>query len=135
MRKLFFCKPITIAVIGPEDMAEEEDKGLEWLEGDRKLLKGIQALFVKNVPGQSEKLREAIAAKDARQVELLSHSIKGAAAMVGALPLRDKAGEVERAAMAGDLDTVRVQFEGMSEELTKVLTRLGGAGGGSAEMR
>ncbi len=71
-------------------------------EGDRKLLKVIQALFVKKMPRQMEKLPEAIAAKDASQIELLSHSIKGAASMVGALQLRDEAGKVERAAMGGD---------------------------------
>ena len=121
---------------GPEDIdGAETGEGLEWLEGDRKLLKGIQALFVKNVPRQTEKLREAIAAKDASQVELLSHSIKGAASMVGALQLKDIAGEVERAAMGGDFETVRVQFEGMSEELTKMLTQLTGTVGDPAEMR
>ena len=122
---------------GPEDLdGAETGKGLEWLEGDRKLLKGIQALFVKNVPHQMEKLREAIAAGDASKIELLSHSIKGAASMVGALPLRDEAGEVEQAVMAGDMDTVRVHFERMSQELTKVLTLLTGAGVGCpGEMR
>ena len=54
------------------------------------------------MPRQMEKLPEAIAAKDASQIELLSHSIKGAASMVGALQLRDEAGKVERAAMGGD---------------------------------
>jgi HPt (histidine-containing phosphotransfer) domain-containing protein len=112
-------------VTGSENIDDAETgKGLEWLEGDSKILKGIQALFVKNVPSQMEKLREAIAAKDASQIELLSHSIKGAAAMVGALPLRDEAGEVERAAMGGDMERVRVHLEGMSQELTKVLTTL-----------
>ena len=114
---------------GPEDIdGAETGKGLEWLEGDRKLLKGMQVLFVKNVPRQTEKLLEAIAAKDAPQIELLSHSIKGAASMVGALQLRDEAGEVERAAMGGDMEMVRVHFEGMSEELTKVLTLWTGTG-------
>ncbi len=122
---------------GPKDIdGAETGKGLEWLEGDRKLLKGIQALFVKNVPHQMEKLHEAIAANDVSQIELLSHSIKGAASMVGELQLRDEAGEVERAAMGGDLETVRVHFEGMYRELTKVLTLLTGSdGGGPGEMR
>ncbi len=114
---------------GPEDIdGPETGKGLEWLEGDRKLLKGIQAIFVKNVPRQMEKLREAITAGDASQIELLSHSIKGAASMVGALPLKDEAGAVELAAMGGDIETVRVHFEGMSLEFTRVLTLLTGAG-------
>jgi len=116
-------------VTGPEDVdSSETEKGLEWLEGDRKLLKGIQVIFVKNVPRQIEKLRDAIATKDTSQIELLSHSIKGAASMVGALPLRDKAGNVERAAMGGDLEKVRFHFEEMSEELTKVLASLTGTG-------
>lgn len=113
----------------PEDFyGAGTGKGLEWLEGDTKLLKGIQAIFVKNVPRQMEKLREAIAAQDISQIELLSHSIKGAASMVGALPLMDEAGKVEQAAMGGDSEMVRVHFEGMSEELTKVLTSLTGPG-------
>ncbi len=117
---------------GPDDITE---KGLEWLEGDRKLLKGIQIIFMKNVPPQIEKLREAVAAEDVSQIELLSHSIKGAASMVGALPLRDKAAELEHAAIGGDLETVRTKFEGMSEELAKALTLLTGTDGDPAEMR
>jgi len=116
-------------VSGPENIdGAETEKGLEWLEGDRKLLKGIKALFVKNVPGQTEKLREAIAAKDVPRIELISHSIKGSASMVGALRLRDEAGEVERGAMGGDMETVRIHFEGMSAELRKVLTLWTGTG-------
>jgi HPt (histidine-containing phosphotransfer) domain-containing protein len=116
---------------GPEDIiGAETGKGIEWLEGDRKLLKGIQGLFVKNVPSQMEKLRDAIAAKDTSQIELLSHSIKGAASMVGALPLKDEAGEVEQAAMGGDIETVLIHFEGMSGELAKVLNLLTGTEAG-----
>lgn len=103
---------------------DAENKGPDWLEGDSVLLSGIQKIFVKNVPPQMEKLREALAAGDVSGVELLSHSIKGAAAMIGAAPLRDEANKVERAAMDKKMGEARDFFEGMEREFAITINKL-----------
>jgi HPt (histidine-containing phosphotransfer) domain-containing protein len=96
----------------------------EWLEGDKKLLKGITAIFMKNVPGQMERLREALRSNDTPLVEILSHSLKGSASMIGAHPLRDAALRVERAAIEGDLEKARSLYVDMDSELKNVLSSL-----------
>ena len=96
----------------------------EWLEGDKKLLRGMVAIFIKNVPSQMKQLRDAFEAKNARQVEILSHSLKGSAAMIGAHSLRDAALKVERAVMDGDLEKARSIYPDMESELKNVLDAL-----------
>jgi HPt (histidine-containing phosphotransfer) domain-containing protein len=96
----------------------------EWLEGDKKLLKGITAVFIKNVPGQMERLRDALQSNDAALVEILSHSLKGSASMIGAHPLRDAALRVERAAIEGDLEKARSLYPDMDAELKNVIASL-----------
>lgn len=95
-----------------------------WLEGDEKLLKRIAAVFIKNVPVQMEQLGKALEGKDARRVELLSHSLKGSASMVGADSLRDAAHGMECAAMAGDLEKALGFWPDVSSELDKALASL-----------
>lgn len=113
---------------GPEnkDKAVDDNKGLEWLEGDSKMLKSIRKIFVRNVPMQMEKLREAFASNDISNVELFSHSIKGAAAMIGAVPLRDEANKVELAAVTKNMDDARTFFENMDREFKKAIAALTG---------
>lgn len=110
----------------PDNDEFKSDSALNWLEGDKKLLRGIQDIFARNAPQQMEKLREAFDAGDAATAELLSHSIKGSAAMIGALALRDKASGVEASVMAGDLGEARNSFVLMERELEKVLSELKG---------
>jgi HPt (histidine-containing phosphotransfer) domain-containing protein len=95
-----------------------------WLEGDKKLLKGITAIFLKNVPAQMERLRDALEGNDARQVEILSHSLRGSAAMIGAHPLRDAALKVECAVIEGNLEKARSLYFDMDSELKNVLAAL-----------
>ncbi|HAK87768.1 MAG: hypothetical protein A2077_05445 [Nitrospirae bacterium GWC2_46_6] len=105
-------------------MQNSGDTAPEWLEGDKKLFSGIKNIFIKNVPSQMERLKDAFASNDISTIELLSHSIKGAAAMIGAMPLKEEAGKVEQAAMESDLDNARVCFEGMEREFKKTLSAL-----------
>lgn len=102
----------------------EHNAGPAWLEGDEKLLKGIAAIFIKDVPVRMEQLGEALEGNDARRVELLSHSLKGSASMVGADSLKDAAHGMECAAMAGDLEKARGYWSVISFELDKVLASL-----------
>lgn len=110
----------------PDKEDINSDEAPDWLEGDKKLLKGIREIFVRNVPKQMEKIREAFASGDISTVELLSHTIKGSAAMIGAHPLRGEASKVERSAVDGDLEGARTSFLGMEREFEKTLSELTG---------
>ncbi|MBF0558005.1 MAG: Hpt domain-containing protein [Nitrospirae bacterium] len=106
------------------EFPRDGDAGPAWLEGDKKLLKGIAAIFIKNVPVQIERLKEALDGNDVRQVEILSHSLKGSASMVGAQSLRDAAHAMESAAMDGDLEKARGFSSAIDLELKNVLASL-----------
>jgi HPt (histidine-containing phosphotransfer) domain-containing protein len=95
-----------------------------WLEGDKKLLKGITAIFIKNVPPQMTQLKEALEGNDAAQVKILSHSLKGSASMIGAQALRDAAFKVESAALEGNLEEALGFYSAMQSELDNVLKEL-----------
>jgi HPt (histidine-containing phosphotransfer) domain-containing protein len=99
-------------------------QGSDWLEGDAKLKKGIRGIFMKNVPDQMRKLKDALAGSDLKNAELLSHSIKGAAAMIGAPRLRDAAGNVEKACGQGDAGSAVAYFQTTNSEFLKVMEEL-----------
>lgn len=110
-------------------MSDNEDirsnPGPAWLEGDNKLLKGIREIFIRNAPGQMERLREAFSSGDTSTAELLSHTLKGSASMIGALSLRDASACVEKALIDQDIAKARDSFTTMESEFEKVISELG----------
>jgi CheY-like chemotaxis protein/HPt (histidine-containing phosphotransfer) domain-containing protein len=61
-------------------------------------------LFIQHSRDDIEFIQEAAAVDDAESLRLRSHRIKGSAYAFGARPLGDKAAELERLAIAGDLN-------------------------------
>lgn len=59
--------------------------------------------FVDDMPAQIARLAEAVSAGDSQQVRMLAHSIKGAAASVGGLEMREAAWMLEQKGSSGDL--------------------------------
>jgi PAS domain S-box-containing protein len=78
---------------------------LERVMGNRELACRIVRGFVKDMPGQIALLAQAVSEGDSKQVRLLAHSIKGAAASVGGLDMRQAAWKLEQQGSAGDLTT------------------------------
>jgi HPt (histidine-containing phosphotransfer) domain-containing protein len=100
----------------------------DWLEGDAKLLKGIREIFVRNAPRQMERIREAFGSGDSPTVELLSHTLKGSASMIGALSLRDAASGVEEAIKALNVEEARRYFTVMEKEFSQAISELESGG-------
>jgi two-component system sensor histidine kinase/response regulator len=73
------------------------------LMGNRELAQRIVRGFVKGMPEQIALLAAAMTKRDAIQVRMVAHSIKGSAASIGGLQVRDAACIMERKAGAGDL--------------------------------
>ena len=85
----------------------DADALLRRLMGDRELAQIILKGFLSEAPSQLENLRARIDESDASSTRLHAHSLKGAAATVGAEFLHPIAMEMESAAMAGRMDLCR----------------------------
>ena len=95
---------------------------LERMSGDAELEKKMVECFLAYMPQQITKLRTFAGAGDLAAAARLSHSIKGAAANVGAEAMQAMAMEMENAGRAGDLagikerlDSLRIEFRRFSK--------------------
>jgi two-component system, sensor histidine kinase and response regulator len=102
----------------------EFDAALAHVGGDRSLLEELCRLFDEECTRNLSSLEGAHQASDAKSVAALAHTIKGAAASVGAYQLSRAAFELEKAANARDatncgrlLDQLRAEFSRLRPEL------------------
>ncbi|MCF8145879.1 MAG: response regulator [Deltaproteobacteria bacterium] len=79
---------------------------LERMMGDDEVAGVIVGAYLLEIPRQIQTLKEHLSRVDAPGVRLQIHTIKGAAANMGAEALRSVAFEMEKAAVDGDLDAV-----------------------------
>ncbi|MGC4117795.1 MAG: PAS domain S-box protein [Myxococcales bacterium] len=77
------------------------------LLGDRSLAGQIAQSFLEDAPRQLDAIERALAKEDAPTCARQLHTLKGAASTIGAEQLTALAQQVERAAHAGDLATLR----------------------------
>jgi CheY-like chemotaxis protein len=100
---------------------------LSRLEGDNELAQIVFQVFLDDIPGQIQALKDLVESGDASGIARQAHAIRGASASVGGERLRKLASEMEKAADAGDLDAVdacmtelEAQFLLLSEAIKKV---------------
>jgi HPt (histidine-containing phosphotransfer) domain-containing protein len=91
--------------------------------GDHELIVRVIDIFRTDVPRQIHALREFLERADAPGALRYAHSIKGAAANVGAERLRSVALDMEKSATAGDVAAVR----GLMADLEAEFWQLDGA--------
>jgi len=92
---------------------------LERLMGDEDLAEHIISAFREDIPGRLEALARALQDQDAPGVVLQAHTIKGAAANLGAEQMREIAGVIEAASNAGDLATAQARFPELALQFTR----------------
>ena len=99
---------------------------MERVMDDEELAQKLIEVFLDDIPTQIETLRGHIEAGNISGVEHQSHTIKGASANVGGEALRAVSFEMEKAAKAGNLESVRSllpemvsQFGRLKDELRK----------------
>ncbi|MBN1866615.1 response regulator [Candidatus Sumerlaeota bacterium] len=100
---------------------------LERVGQDESLLLELIAMFLERLPEQIRTIRDAHANRDATTLEREAHSLKGAAANVGAARLRTAAARVEEKAREGRIDAVGAMLDNLDSEartLTDSLQRL-----------
>ena len=83
--------------------AFDRESFVERVMGNEELACRIIRGFVDDMPVQIARLAEAVSAGDAQQVRMLAHSIKGAAASVDGLEMREAAWMLEQKGSSGDL--------------------------------
>jgi two-component system sensor histidine kinase/response regulator len=78
--------------------------GVARLMGDAALFARVLARFRQEYRPAGERIRDALAAGDLPLAQRLAHTLKGAAAMIEAVPLRDASQAMEQALRHGDGD-------------------------------
>ena len=98
------------------------------LMDDEDLARRVVGGFLEDIPRQIEVLKGYLEAGDAASAERQAHSIKGASANVGEERLREVAFEMEKAAKAGDLESItarlpelEIQFARLKESMSEFL--------------
>ncbi len=106
------------------DLILDREGALMRLAGRENLLFDLYDFFITGVPSNIEALKSAIENDDAVTAEREAHSLKGAAANIGAILMRKAAAETEAAAKSGNLSETRQRYEGLKKELEKVLKEI-----------
>jgi len=87
----------------PADGRFDPAELMERLTDDEELARLVAGSFLEAMPGQLAALANAIADSDAQATRRAAHSIKGAAASMGCVAVRDLALKVEKMGESGDL--------------------------------
>jgi two-component system, sensor histidine kinase and response regulator len=101
-----------------------EEELLERLMGDKDLAQLVLTGFLEDIPIQIKKLRGQLEEGQSLGVGKQAHTIKGAAANVGANSLRDAAFELELAGKAENLDQVPAMLARLESEFQRVESTL-----------
>ena len=108
----------------PREEAETCSKSAVWrkdellnrLLGDEEMTREILEAFLEDIPREIDSLTAAVAVGNTPTVELLAHTIKGAAGNVGSEGLRSAAFEMESAAKKGDLSGAQALLKSIRQE-------------------
>lgn len=92
--------------------------------GDEDLLREIAGLFLDDYPNLVEKIKQALAANDARGLERASHSLKGSVANFGADPAYQAALELERIGRSNDMAQALAAYQRLEQSLNSLQPEL-----------
>ena len=101
------------------------EETLERMAGDRDLLSNLFQLFIDDAPKKLANIERHAAGGDFFQIERNAHSLKGAAATVGATLLCAKAAEFEQAAKARSAERMEELRLEVSRICTQTLEEMG----------
>lgn len=91
------------------------------LGNDANLLQAVWDMSRQEFPTNLEQVRQAVLQRDAAQVRLHAHALKGSAANVGAMALQEQARHMEDLAKHGDLDGASQAMDALSQALDDFL--------------
>lgn len=104
-------------------MDEKHPIEKEWLERMEKqrsdFLVRLFSVFMQNEPERVEKIRKAVEDGNMEELQFLSHSLKGAAATMGAERVRSCSLDLENAAKEQDLERSVALLERLEHEMDR----------------
>ena len=106
----------------------DEEDVLRRLDRDELFVREIIRQFNEDVPSQIAGLSQAWTEGDAERIKLLAHTIKGAAATIGAVRLSRHAHEVEKAVVSGGPDAAALLIPLLEQQLGILRIELAGKG-------
>ncbi|HDH53359.1 MAG TPA: response regulator [Nitrospirae bacterium] len=101
-------------------------ESLARLDGDEELLRELWEIFIDDVPGQMQALKKAMDNSDSVRVERIAHSLKSAAANIGANFMRAEAFSIELAGKHNNIDNARILYKKLEYEFKRLLETLTG---------
>jgi CheY-like chemotaxis protein len=103
----------------PPDAAAvfDSDRALARLQGDRRLLKQLIAIFRTDAPKLMARIRKAASAEDADALRHAAHALKGSLGTLGAPRAFEAAANVEHAARAGALAGAPILLDRLTGEM------------------
>jgi HPt (histidine-containing phosphotransfer) domain-containing protein len=93
---------------------------------DEQIIHSIVDGFIEEFPPRLTEMRQSLEQADAQKTNRIAHALKGAAATVGAMQLRDIALEIESAGAEKDLDRCRSLFSKLEASWISLLETLNG---------
>jgi len=96
----------------------DADALLRSLDGNRELLSEIAGLFVEGCPGALERMRAAVASRDARALEEAAHAFKGSVGFFLAKRAFEAATALEQIGREGDLERAEVVYSRLEREVS-----------------
>jgi signal transduction histidine kinase/CheY-like chemotaxis protein len=93
---------------------------LEWVNGNREILREIAGVFLDTYPGQLAELREAVGRADCKAVRRLAHGLRGSVSAFGATAAAEAAQRLEARAAAGDLADAGDLCAALSQALARL---------------
>jgi HPt (histidine-containing phosphotransfer) domain-containing protein len=94
--------------------------------GDEALAANVVTRFLARSPAEIEELAGAMEAGDIDSVVRLAHRLKGAAATLGAEPLRAQAARIEMMGRDGDISEAGTALGGLRREFEGLVRYAGG---------
>ena len=111
------------------------DEVIDWpaaidhLEGDVELLREIAGMFVEQCPSLVSRVREAVALKDAVEIERAAHTVKGSVGNFAARAAFEAALHLERIGREGSVEKADEACARLEEELERLVPALASIGG------
>jgi len=97
------------------------NQALEVVDGDVEILQMVVEMFLGEYGEQMAALGEAVARRDAPDVERVAHRLKGVVSNVGGKAASKPAGRLEAMGEAGDLDGAPAALEDLKAEMERVV--------------
>lgn len=89
---------------------------MDYLDGDEKMAAEILEIFLQDVPSRIRQLEIAVHQGNFNDIKVISHTLKGSAANIGAHAIQKEALALEKAAGTRDAEGVRAHSENLSRE-------------------